>query len=602
MKHSRLIWRLITYRPWLYLANALAWTAIHTLPVLPGLISKAFFDSLTDEVAGLNIWTIVAMLAGVALTRVCCIVLGALTDSKHRFSMSALLRHNMLQAILRRPGSQAIPCSPGEAVSYFREDAEAAEDVISWTVDMIGNITFCLVAVVVLISISPRITLFVFLPLVAVLVIFARATHKIEAYRQASREATTEVTGFIGEAFGSVQALQVARAEQHAIRHLKLLNDKRRLLMLQDKAFNLLLDSVSSSTVWIGTGFILILASQAMQRGDFSVGDFALFAYYLDWVTGASEFFGYFLARFKQTAVSFDRMLEVAPGSTHADLVVHNPLHLEGGLPEVAATAAAGDSFRELAVSDLSFRYPGSAKGIHGVSLRIRQGEFVVVTGRIGSGKTTLLRAILGLVNRESGEILWNGQPVDDPGGFLTPPRAAFTSQIPMLFSDTVQGNILLGQAEERIDVAAAVHTAVLEPDLEQLELGLSTMVGSRGVKLSGGQVQRVAAARMFAQNADLMVFDDLSSALDVETERLMWERVFARRDATCLVVSHRRAALKRADHIVVLKEGEVIDEGTLEGLLQRCDEMRLLWRGDQVGNEQELEALRQLRSAGAGD
>lgn len=601
MKTLKLIWRMITYRPWLYLMNALAWMAIHTLPVLPGLISRTFFNSLTDQVAGLNIWTIIAMLVGVALARISCIVLGSLTDSKHRFTMSAMLRNNMLRGILQRPGSQAVTCSPGEAVSYFREDAEAAEDIISWTVDMLGTLTFCIVAVIVLVSISPRITFFVFLPLVFVMIVFSRATHKIEAYRQASREATTEVTGFIGEVFGSVQAVQVARAEQHTIKHLRQLNEKRRRLILKDRAFNLLLDSVGSNAVWIGTGFILILASQAMQRGEFSVGDFALFVYYLDWVTGSSEFFGYFLARFKQTAVSFDRMLEILPGSTHKDLVDHKPLYLDGVLPDVEPTPVTQDTLQELHVSNLSFHYPGTEKGIRDVSLCIKQGEFVVVTGRIGSGKTTLLRSILGLVQRESGEIFWNDQPVADPDSFLIPPRAAFTSQIPMLFSDTVKGNILLGQTEERIDVADAVHTAVLEPDLEQLEQRLDTMVGSRGVKLSGGQVQRVAAARMFARNADLMVFDDLSSALDVETERLMWERVFAKRNATCLVVSHRRAALKRADHIIVLKDGAVIDEGKLDDLLLRCEEMRLLWHGDHVGSDQTKEALKQLQSAGAG-
>jgi ATP-binding cassette subfamily B protein len=115
-------------------------------------------------------------------------------------------------------------------------------------------------------------------------------------------------------------------------------------------------------------------------------------------------------------------------------------------------------------------------------------------------------------------------------------------------------------------------------------------MVGPRGVKLSGGQVQRAAAARMFArapqgqpgQGADLLVLDDLSSALDVETERLLWERLFAYPDRPdCLVVSHRRAALHQADHILVLKHGRVEDEGTLNELLARSVEMQQLWQGD---------------------
>jgi ATP-binding cassette subfamily B protein len=212
----------------------------------------------------------------------------------------------------------------------------------------------------------------------------------------------------------------------------------------------------------------------------------------------------------------------------------------------------------------------------------VPRGDFAVVTGRIGSGKTTLLRTVLGLLPADSGTVSWKGAIVDDPADFMVPPQTAYTPQVPRLFSLTLRENLVLGHPISDEELAHAIYTATMEDDLAAMPDGMDTMVGPRGVRLSGGQVQRSAAARMLARKPELLVFDDLSSALDVETEEMLWDRLFSDTDqATALVVSHRRPALQRADRVVVMRDGRIVATGTADELLESSQEFRRLWSGD---------------------
>jgi ATP-binding cassette subfamily B protein len=245
-----------------------------------------------------------------------------------------------------------------------------------------------------------------------------------------------------------------------------------------------------------------------------------------------------------------------------------------------APVKSAHDRLETLQVTSLALCHPESGGGIENVSFTLGRGTLNVIVGRIGAGKSTLLRALLGLLPRDGGEIRWNDERIADPASFFVPPRVAYTPQVPALLSGTLRENILLGWPELLDGLASAVHSAILERDVAQFPNGLDTVIGVRGAKLSGGQVQRTAAARMFVREPELLVLDDISSALDVETEQMLWQRVF-QRDVTCLVVSHRRAVLERADQILLLEEGHLTASGTLEELLAQSHEMRQLYGGE---------------------
>ncbi len=232
-------------------------------------------------------------------------------------------------------------------------------------------------------------------------------------------------------------------------------------------------------------------------------------------------------ALYRQSEVSLARLLAALPHTRADDLVQPIAVPLRD-LPQAVPASApvTADRLVALDVTGLAYHHPASARGIQNIDLQIRCGEFVVITGRIGAGKTTLLRALLGLLPRDAGEIRWNGQPIADPAAFFVPPRCAYTAQVPRLFSETLRENVLLGLPDEPELLDRAIHAAVMGPDLAAMQHGLDTIVGPRGVRLSGGQVQRAAVARMLLREADLLVFDDVSSALDVETERALWQRL----------------------------------------------------------------------------
>jgi ABC-type multidrug transport system fused ATPase/permease subunit len=202
---------------------------------------------------------------------------------------------------------------------------------------------------------------------------------------------------------------------------------------------------------------------------------------------------------------------------------------------------------------------------VRDLDLTVSRGELVLVVGPVGSGKSSLLRALAGIVHH-TGALRWNGEPVTEPEMFLRPNQIGYVAQLPRVLSGTVADNIRLGH---EVDADDAVSTAQLTHDLAAAGAGLGLLIGHKGTRLSGGQLQRLALARALAPRTELLIADDVSSALDVTTELALW-RALRDHGVTVIGSTSKRAALTQADRVVVLLDGTAAAQGTWHELEDR--------------------------------
>jgi ATP-binding cassette, subfamily B, bacterial len=566
---TRVAWRLARHEPVAYALTWFGWVTFFTTPLLTGLLVKVVLDRVADAPAGgLTIpWGLLAVLLGIEVVRWTWLILIAVQWHGCWVGWQTVPRVNLLRSLVAAPGPAAgrLPGSPGEAVSRFRDDVEDLAMVLDVWLDLSGAVVSSAIAVAVLIAIDPLAAVAVVIPIVLAASATTWLGPPLRRWRRAAREATARVTGFIGDTFGGVLAVQAGSAGPAIEERFARLNAERAQVSRRDQVGSELVRSLGYGTGEVAVGVVLVAVAGAFRGGDLSVGDLGLFAAYATVIAELPKWVGRYLVYQRQADVSVDRLAELLPLPDRGAVVAPTPTHLRHGPPPFAAaghgsgTGAGGaDPFEELAVEGLTVRHPVSGRGVRGVDLVVRRGELVVVTGSVGSGKSTLLRALLGLVRADSGTIHWNGRPVHEPSTLLVPPRAAYLPQVPRLFSEPLESTILLGAPGDGLE--RALWLTCLDEDLDRMPDGTSTVIGPRGLRLSGGQIQRAGAARALVRSPQLLVVDDLSSALDIETEARLWERVGDGGFATALLVSHRTQVLERADRVVVLDSGRVAE------------------------------------------
>ena len=566
-------WRLARFVPKRYLAGGALWVVVISFPIFTGLVLRALFDRFSQGAdASLREigWLLLAFVA-LDVVRQALFWVAIANWPLWWNSVQTVLRANALRSILCARGAAAsrLPASSGEAINRFRDDVEDILLLVDIWVDLTGDAVFAAIALLIMYRIDPRVTLVVVLPLLVIVAVTRALSDRIKATYSAARAAASNVSEQLGGLFSGVLSLKVAGAEAAAIARLREHNAVRRDLEVRARLLTDLLDTVTASSVELSTGLVLLLVAPKMRSGQFSVGDLALFTAYVGWLAGLPRRVGRMLYRLRQTSVASARLVRLlADHEDERDLVAHNPVYLREPAPPAPPPPVIDEPFERLDVEHLTAVHPSTGRGIDDVSLRVERGELVVVTGQIGSGKTTLVRAILGLLPMTAGTIRWNGQTVAEADAHLVPPRTAYAAQVPRLWSASLIENLRLGWPAGDDAIEEALRLARLDDDVAEMTDGLDTLVGPRGMRLSGGQLQRAIAARALVRAPELLVVDDVSSALDVETERALWDGLTASGrngpPLALLVVSHRPAVLERADRIVVLDRGRIAEATAL--------------------------------------
>ena len=571
-------WR---YR-WSYLAGAaFLWLTNFIAVSIPGQIGEAI-DALR---AGGSVRGPVAAIALMGLAVIGVRSLSRILIFNPGRHVEYHLRQELFAKLLRLQPSFYSAHSRGDIVSRASND-------ISWVRTLIGygGLQFLNVFVAVglagwkMIALSPRLTLLVLLPILVGMVAVQRGIRELFHLSRRNQEQLGEISEHVLGSLQGMAAIQGFTAEEAFEKRFERRNQEwlqtgMRLALVRSLGLPLL-GLAGGVAVWV----LIAAGGPMVLSGALSVGQLAAFAALLAVILPPLRSLGWMVSIIQRGRASLERVFELVDAPVDR--------------PEVATghTMSPGRG-PLLELRDLSFAYPDDPAHpvLAGVSAQLPAGSVVGVFGRTGSGKSTLLQLLARLYNPPAGCIFVDGEDVTSLDLDQWRRRLAVVPQRAFLFSDTVAANVALEEVPNPERLARAIRMAALEDDLAVLPGGIETVVGERGIMLSGGQRQRVALARGLYRPSDVLVLDDVLSAVDHETEAELVQAVaeLARNSSgpTVLIASHRLSALRHSDVILVLERGRLIDHGTHDQLVNRPGLYRETWLAQRQGGAASVEA-----------
>ena len=530
---------------------------------LAGLIlpwqSKVLLDEVVPSKDTSQIYTLIAVvIAAITVQAITSFALTRILSVQAQYLISEL-RAQVQKKVLSLPISFFDNTKSGALVSRIMSDVEGVRNLIgTGLVQLVGGTFTAIVSLIILIKLNPWMTLFVFIPLSIFGYIALRAFKYIRPIFRTRGKINAEVKGRLTETLAGVRVIKAFNAEAQENQIFEKGVDKLFQNVKKSLTATALMTSSSTFLIGVATTGIMGIGGYYMIQEQMTTGDFLFFTLVL----------GFMIAPIVQMSNIGSQLTEALAGLDRTEELMNMAAEEDDQQRTITLKHLKGD----IVFDDVSFAYEEDKTVLHHISFNAPAGSVTALVGSSGSGKSTIAGLSATFLNPKSGKITIDNKDVSKVKLNSYRQYLGVVLQDEFLFEGTIRDNILFPRPNATEDeLQNAVKAAYVDEFTNRFDDGLETLIGERGVKLSGGQRQRLAIARAILANPKIIILDEATSNLDTESEALIQKSLNALvKDRTTIVIAHRLSTIKKADQILVIEAGKIVERGTHDTLIEK--------------------------------